>query len=276
MYLLNRSIALKSSALGLIFLFCVSFIACLQKNSVRQIQAIATSMEEREKKDFTIQRRLSIIKNTPSLGFRNIIADSLFLSFLQYFSNATDESDTPDAGEHLSPMFFESIISLDPFYRNYYLFLSSSTTLYAAQPQKTVEIMDKGLKRIDPEVISDSFYIWRYKGVDELLFVGDSQAARKSFQKAADWASRSSDPSSELMRKVSQQTADFLETNPDSSQAQVAAWSSVLFNALDDTTRKKAAERIEGFGGSVDFLEDGNVRIKSTASDSSDESGLGS
>ena len=46
----------------------------------------------------------------------------------------------------------------------------------------------------------------------------------------------------------------------------------MLFNALDDTTRKRAAKRIEDLGGNVDFLEDGNVRIESNVSDSSDDS----
>ena len=262
-------------AVYFLFLVCAPSVICLQMREIEHARSQSTvlSLKEHVRDNAIARQRLSAIKSTPPLGFRNLLADSVFLNFLQYFS---DVSNKKSVDKTLSPAFFESIISLDPFYRNYYLFLSSSTTLYAAQPQKAVDLMDKGLKEIDPEVVSDSFYIWRYKGVDELLFIGDSQAAKESFERAADWASRSDDPSSELMRMVSQQTADFLETDPDSSHAQIAAWSSVLFNALDDATREKAAERIESFGGSVDFLEDGNVHIESNTSDSSDESEVSS
>ena len=260
----------KKITASLLLLICVSSVAYLQTGEVKQVRSQFANAHIGAASN--LQQRLSAVENMPSLGFRNLLADSVFLSFLQYFS---DVSDGNNVDENLSPLFFESIISLDPFYRNYYLFLSSSTTLYAAQPQKTIEIMDRGLEKIDPGTMPDSFYIWRYKAVDELLFLGDSQSARKSFEKAAEWASQSSDPDSELVGMASQQTADFLENDPDSHQAQISAWSSVLFNALDDTTRKRAAERIEDLGGRVDFLENSNVHIESNVSDSSDESDMG-
>ncbi|MGB3791035.1 MAG: hypothetical protein WA949_23720 [Phormidesmis sp.] len=196
-----------------------------------------------------LEQKLNSISHIPPLGFRNLLANSVFLNFLQYFS---DVSERETVGQNLSPMFFDQIISLDPFYRDYYLFLSSSTTLYAAQPQRTVDLMSKGLERINPSLLSDSFYIWRYKGVDELLFLGDSQAAKKSFRKSAEWAAFSNLPESDLVGAASQQTAAFLERDPDSRYAQIAAWNSVLSNAMNESIRDKAIERIRVLSEEVD------------------------
>ena len=207
MYLSVRSIVSGKVTISLLFFICVSSVAYLQTGKMKQVRSQSANAHIGAAK---LQQRLSAIKNMPSLGFRNLLADSVFLSFLQYFS---DVSDGNSVENNLSPAFFESIISLDPFYRNYYLFLSSSTTLYAAQPQKTIEIMDRGLEKINPSIMPDSFYIWRYKAVDELLFLGDSRSARTSFEKAAEWASQSSDPDSELVGMASQQSADFLEND---------------------------------------------------------------
>lgn len=241
---------------------CTFLIARFQLNKVNQvsIKAANFSVEEGRKNNLALKQRLAMLNKVPSLGFRNALANNIFLNFLQYFSDATEKNNEIKS---LSPNFFEAIISLDPYYRSYYLFLSNSTTLYAGEPEKTVALMTEALRKIDPNGMPDSFYIWRYKGVDELLFLDDSRSAKKSFTKAAEWARRSDAPDSELVEVASQRTADFLKNDPESRYAQVAAWSSVLSNALDDDTRKRAVERIEKLGASVDVHEDGSVRINS-------------
>lgn len=219
---------------------CAVTIGLIQFNEVAKTEVVDISSLE---KDTELRQQLSIANQLPSFGFRNLLAGGVFLNFLQYFSDVSKSSDTE---EHLSPDFFEAIVKLDPFYRDYYLFLSGSTTLHAAQPEKTVSIMAKGLAQMSETAVApDSFYIWRYKGVDELLFLGDSEAARKSFENAADWASRSQMSDSEVMEKASRQTSEFLKRNPDSLYAQIAAWNSIVANALNDDIRNKAAQRVQ-------------------------------
>ncbi|MGB7250575.1 MAG: hypothetical protein WBC73_16685 [Phormidesmis sp.] len=122
---------------------------------------------------------------------------------------------------------------------------------------------------MNPDIMPNSFYVWRYKGVDELLFLGDSQSAQDSFEKAADWASRSDAPESELVEKASRQTADFLAADPESRYAQIAAWRSVLSNAVNEAIRDQAVERIQQLGGSIDMLEDANEQTGSIQTDNS-------
>ncbi len=254
MRLVKRATSLRQSVITLVLFLGVSSIGWVQKEEMKRLHT-KSEISTTENNTITtekLQKQLESIKHMPSLGFRNFLANSVFLSFLQYFSGVSERN---TASRHLSPMFFEVILSLEPFYKDYYLFLSSSTTLYAAQPQQTVDLMSRGLKAIDPRLIHDSFYIWRYRGVDELLFLGDSQAAKKSFQKSAEWAKLSDLPESELVGTISQQTAEFLKTDPDSQHAQISAWGSILATAVNDTIRSRAIEQIRSLNESVGSAE---------------------
>lgn len=219
----------------LIALFQVPEIERTEKNILQSRDEI---LEENRK----LQRQLTTLSHLPSLGFGNALAASTFLGFLQYFS---DVSMQEEISQHLSPDFFNAIIKFDPFYRDYYLFLSGSTTFHAAQPEKTVDLMARGLERIDPNLVSDSFYIWRYKGSDELLFLGDATSARESFENAAWWARLSDRPDSQIVGQASEQTATFLRQDPESRYAQIAAWNSILTNAVNEDIRKRATQRIQ-------------------------------
>ena len=244
----------STTLLVLVGAICCVGIASFQTNDIRAVKKDEQPQEHFSIETTGLQQRLATLKILPTLGFRNLLADATFLSFLQYFSDVSNEV---EGRQHLSPDFFDTIITLDPFYRDYYLFLSGSTTFYAAQPEKTVELMAKGLKHIDPALVSDSFYIWRYKGTDELLFLGDSKSAKESFESAAEWASQSERPDSDTMERISRQTAEFLAHNPDSIPAQVSAWNSVLSSAMNDDIREEATQRIQNLTAALQTQKNG-------------------
>lgn len=202
---------------------------------------------------------LRLLKQTPNVGFGNIFSNYGFLQFLQYFG---DDEVRDNVGYELSPLFFESVLRHDPNYRYYYLFLSGSSTIRAGMPDKTVSLMDEKLKNLSPTTPQDSYYIWRYKAVDELLFLGEGESARKSFSTAAKWADQSSDVEASLMAEISRKSADFLKDNPSSKSAQIDAWRSLLSTALDKNTRVRAVEKIEELGGRVTISEDGRVKVQ--------------
>lgn len=202
---------------------------------------------------------LALTSRLPTFGFDNARANLTFLSFLQYFG---DDPMREKSGYGLSPSFFEAIITDDPYYTEFYVFLTNSVSINAAQPEKTVKLLRKGLLSLSPNKPEDSFYIWRYKGVEELLFLGDSQAAKRSFEVASVWANESNLPESDMVAAVSQQTANFLEQNPDSKAAQIGAWSSILTTAFDDETRSRAIGSIRALGGEVMISENGEVTVK--------------
>jgi hypothetical protein len=121
--------------------------------------------------------------------------------------------------------------------------------------------MEKGLKLLTPKVPPKSYYVWRYKGIDELLFLGDAQAAKQSFATAAQWASTYTDAESKQVAAISQRTAEFLVRNPNSKSAQVGAWTMVLSNQVDEQTRNLAIKRIEALGGKVSITPQGAMQV---------------
>jgi hypothetical protein len=246
---------------GFFILVCIAALGRLQMPQLEQLQARSQSASVEQIRQATAAEamQLSLLKKSPSFGFENLIADWTFLNFLQYFGDASARQKTD---YRLGPDYFEVILDRDPYFIPAYIFLSTSGSLYAGTPERSTAIMQKALSSLKPNVPPDSFFAWRQLGVDQLLFLGDSQAAKKSFETAADWARQSSFPGSGQTAASSQQTAAFLANNPNSKTAQVASWAMVLGNAPDDRTQKIATQRIEALGGRIIPNPDGTFRIQ--------------
>ncbi len=250
------------------FLFLCSYLGWLQISYLNKPSSLAALLDSELNDEQYFQNKIALDSQLPRFGFDNIRADFTFLLFLQYFG---EEEMRNKEGYELSSAFFQNIIADDPFYRDFYIFLTNSVSMNAAQPEKSVELLEKGLSSLAPGKPEGSYYVWRYKAVEELLFLGDAQKAKQSFGTAAEWARASSLPESEMMASISQQTADFLEKNPDSEAAQIGAWSSVLATAVDDETRGRAIKNIQALGGEVSIDENGSVSVKHTQEEQSTE-----
>ena len=188
--------------------------------------------------------QVELLKNMPAFGFDNMLANWSMLQFIQYYGDGDARRET---GYGLSPDFMEIVTKNDPKFVRAYLMMSVASSLNAGKPERTVEIMNKGLSKLTPDV-TDAYFIWLYKGVDELLFLGDIPAAKKSHQMAADWAKIASN---EFIEKSARGTVKFLETNPDSRAPRVGAWMLVWINSQDEETRRLAQENIEKLGGKL-------------------------
>ncbi|QLE59017.1 hypothetical protein [Nostoc sp. TCL26-01] len=217
-----------------------------------------TSLESL-KRDIEVENlRLKLLQKTPSFGYDNLVADWTYLNFLQYFG---DDDIRARTGYSLSPEYFEIIIEQNPRFLETYISLSTSISLYAAMPERSIALMEKGLKSLKPKLPEKSYYIWRYKGIDELLFLGDGQAAQQSFMSAANWASNYTDEESKYVVTTSLKTANFLKQNPNSKYAQIATWAMILNNQVDERTRKRAIREIQNLGGKIVTNADGVSQI---------------
>ncbi|MGM3306140.1 hypothetical protein ACSQ6I_09185 [Anabaena sp. WFMT] len=223
----------------------------LQKILISKQTASVETLEKDQQKE---NLRLNLLKQMPTFSYDNVIADWAYIDFLQYFG---DNEVRDKIGYSLSPEYFEVILKRDPRFLAAYLGLSVSTSLYAGMPERSIALMEKGLKSLSPQVPKKSYYVWRYKGTDELLFLGDSQAAKESFSQAASWASNFADDESKKAAFISGKTAEFLQNNPDSKFARIATWTMVLQNNVDEKTRNRAIEEIEKLGGKVVINADG-------------------
>jgi hypothetical protein len=202
--------------------------------------------------------RIALFKKMPSFGFDNLIADSLMIDFIQYFG---DHDARKATGYGLGLDYFDAIIDKDPKFFLAYFFLSVTGTVYSAQPDRSIAIMERGFKSMTPRSPENAYYLWRLKGTDELLFLGNAQAASKSMLTAADWANQIGDPESQRVANLSRATAKFLAKNPKSKLAQFAAWAMVIDNGVDVTAKKIAVQKIRELGGKVDLDSNGQIKL---------------
>jgi hypothetical protein len=233
-------------------------LAALKQQHKIQTKAVLQQEETKTKVG------LEIAKILPSFGFDNLVADWHFIDFIQYFG---DNEVRKQAGYGASIAYFDAILDRDPRFLYAYFYLSSTGSLYAGQPERSVSLMERGLKSLSPQVPDRGYYIWRLKGVDELLFLGNTTKARQSMLTAANWAGQSSTLEGQNVAKISQGTANFLARNPNSKQAQFHAWSMVLEAAVDDFVVKRAIDGIRSTGGKVTISPTGELQVEAPVKD---------
>ncbi len=230
------------------------------------------SLKQRKSLDKAVLRQqeaqakaqLSIAKTLPTFGFDNMVANWHFIDFIQYFG---DTEVRAKAGYGSSMEYFEAILDRDPRFLYGYFYLSSTGSLYAGQPERSVAMMNRGLKSLSPKVPDRGYYIWRLKAVDELLFLGKVPDARNSMLTAANWARQSSTTEGQNVARLSQNTAAYLARNPNSKQAQFDAWNMVLGAAVDDFVIKRAIVGIRSTGGKVTISPSGEFKVEAPAKD---------
>ncbi|MEL4897206.1 hypothetical protein [Crocosphaera sp. Alani8] len=217
--------------------------------------------EEYEKQQALEKLQLNVYKNLPSFGYGNIAADWFYLRFIQYFGDGEARKHT---GYPLSPDYFQLVVENDPSFVDANLRLSVSTSLFAGLPQKSVQLLEKSLENTPSKIVSPlyhPYYLWVYKGVDELLFLGDVEAAKHSNTMAANWADTYPDEVSKNLARRRRQTVEFLENNPDSRVAQIGAWSQVLNSAINAEAVERALGEIQALGGEILVTPDGNISV---------------
>ena len=202
---------------------------------------------------------IQIQKNLPAFGLNNLIADWNYLQFIQYFGDVEAREVT---GYSLVTDYFEVVADKDPRFTQAFLSFSAANSLFAGQPEKTVELIDKVLETATPNLPGYPFLLWTYKATDEILFMGDIQAAKKSYEKAVEWASVRDDEIGTEMASRYQSTVKFLAANPDSTEAQIGAWMTVLEQAQDSKTQQHAIDELKTLGVDISITEEGRMKVK--------------
>jgi tetratricopeptide (TPR) repeat protein len=240
----------------------IVYLQTPQLASLKQIKSLSKADLQQAESKAKIQ--LSIAKTLPTFGFDNLAADWHFMDFTQYFG---DTEVRQKAGYAAAMEYFDAILDRDPRFLYAYYYLSTTGSLYAGEPERSVSLMDRGLKSLTPKVPDRGYYIWRLKAVDELLFLGKVTDARNSMLNAAKWASQYSTPEGQNVAKLSQGTANYLARNPNSKQAQFDTWNMVLSSAVDDFVIKRAIDGIRSTGGKVTVSPTGELKIEAPIKD---------
>jgi hypothetical protein len=260
---MNNKLVPLFSTLKIFIISSISLIGIiyLQESQLNHDNQALTKddYQNQEKQEAT---QLNLVNRVPTLGFENILADWLYLKFIQYFG----ESDARESiGYRLSPDYFNQIVNRDPRFIDAILKLDTATSIFAGYPEKSVSLLDKSLNAIPSNFKSPGaapYYLPIYKGINELLFLGNPKAAEKSYRKASAWAKTYPDPQSQNIAINNQQTADFLAKNLTSKIPQIGAWIMVLSNNSDSRTVKRAIAEIKSLGGIVTTKADGSLLVR--------------
>ncbi|WP_071517042.1 hypothetical protein [Geitlerinema sp. PCC 9228] len=208
---------------------------------------ITPTQQERQ-----IQLQLQVMKRMPTFGFDNLLADWVFLRYLQYFGNKEARRAT---GYQLNDNHFDLITQLDPRFVEIYPFLSNGISIYQAQPETSVRYINRGIEKLTPTMHPRAFLLWVYKAMDQLLLLGDIEGAIHSYQKAADWVEQS--PNQKEYPGYAQsyrQRAQFLQKNPKSKQIRLMGWADVYSRAVrtkDKYTQQRALQEIRDLGAKI-------------------------
>ncbi|MEL6494460.1 MAG: hypothetical protein AAFQ41_04960 [Cyanobacteria bacterium J06623_7] len=215
------------------------------KKSVRQLNSADYLAREQER-----ARSIDWQQQSPNLGFANLKANAAYLDFVQYFGNAHARE---TIGYELVPEYFEAINSIDPRFTRAHLTLSVANSMYAGKPDQTIALMERALASVEPES-SDAAFLWTYKGLDELLFMGDKQAALDSYAMAAKWKSLT-DPEYGTVTIEDLATALENASEVELKQAQIKAWSNVLAYIRDNQRQGEILAKIDALKADIAALE---------------------
>ena len=257
-YSLSSSQWRKLIATALIVIASAVGIFQLQRANITTLKSERTEgiyQQEEEQAAFN----LSILRNFPSFGFDNLLADWIFLRFIQYQGEREARQAT---GYSLNPEYFEAVVERDPRFLSAYFLLSPATTLFAASPDVSVELIEKGIEKVSPKNFPRAYYLWFYKGTDEVLFLGETEDAIHSYEMAAKWASLHNTEEAQRREKSAREMVAFLKENPESRETQINAWGSILSWASNKETREIAIKRIRALGGDVTVTSEGRVQIE--------------
>ena len=229
-------------------------IAPVSVQGQKPLSAISATNFKRAAQQETQQEalRLKMLKTLPSFGFDNLIADWTFLKFLQYFG---DDEARDVTGYNLSQDYFDIITRRDPRRVEIYPFLSVAVSFYQAKPEIAVQLMERGTSALSPQIDPQAWTVWRNKGLDELLLLGDIPDSIRSHEMAADWVEKT--PDGPKLAPIFRGTAEFLRRDPDSVPVRFAAWSTVYAQTKDKIVRLRARQALVKLGAQVQKDRDG-------------------
>lgn len=220
----------------------------------QQVTAEETEPVQEERR---LELQLAVLEQLPSLGFDNAIASWTFLQYLQYFG---DEAARDATGCRLNFTYLDQVTQRDPRFFTAYTFVPGGVSYCQGEPLKSVELLDRGLESITPDIEDNVFALALLEALDRFLLLGDIPGAINAYEQAADLAAETDTYAD--FASYYRQTAQWLRDNPDSLQARFIGWQEVYFNATDESVQERAIAELEDLGAQVIRQDDGAVEFR--------------
>jgi hypothetical protein len=252
-------VMLKGLVSGFLKLGCCAIamagIIAIQKPRLQSITAVTIATEESQREESV---RLSVLSRMPSFGFGNLLAGWTFLNLVQYDG---DTDTRKQVGYSLAPMYFETMTRFDPRFVDSYIFLSGIMSYQMGKPEEAIALMERGTQALTPQADPRAYLVWRIKGLDQLLMLGDTVNSAKSYDQAGDWALQSTDPDSRRVGPIFKQTAEFLRTDPNNRTLLLWSWTTIFDQAVvtrDVKTQERARSELLKIGA-IERKDDKNM-----------------
>ncbi|MFO8040576.1 MAG: hypothetical protein R6U67_14160 [Sodalinema sp.] len=246
-----------SKAIGLSLITAtLAAIAAIGLQGLRWQQVINQETEPVQE-ERRLELQLALLDQLPSLGFDNAIASWTFLQYLQYFG---DEAARDQTGCRLNFAYLDQVTQRDPRFFTAYTFVPGGVSYCQGEPLKSVELLDRGLESISPDIDEQAFVLALLEALDRFLLLGDVPGAIHAYEQAADLAAETDSYAD--FASYYRQTAQWLRDNPDSLRARFIGWQEVYFNATDESVKERAISELENLGAQVIRQDDGSVEFR--------------
>ncbi len=140
------------------------------------------------------------------------------------------------------------------------MFLSGTLSYQLGEPNQAIQMIDRGIAALSPSIDPKSYQLWRYKGLDQLLLLGDVPGSIRSHEMAAKWAQNTPDQG---LVPIFQQVVDFLRKDPNSVPVRLQSWATIYSQAAqvdDKQTQARAKQEIEKLGWQLQ-VKDGRLHL---------------
>ncbi len=233
----------------------IAIVALVGAVVMQQTRLGKPSLEELDPRQAEQQEAIEVqmLKRSPTLGFDNLMANYAFLKWVQYFG---DEEVRNQIGYSLNNDYFDVITSLDPRFAEMYPFISTAVSFAQGEPEMGLQLMERGLAALSPEINPQAFLVWRFKGLDQLLLLGDLPGSIHSHEMAAQWTIGTP---YEDYAELYQGAADFLRTQPDSTAVRLWSWNEVYQNGISESVKQRAEQEMLNLGAEKQITEQGQV-----------------
>lgn len=189
-----------------------------------RLEQVMYEQPEPVQEEQRLELQLAVLEQLPSFGFDNAIASWIFLQYLQYFGNQDARDIT---GCRLNSVYLDQVTQRDPRFFIPYIFVPGGVSYCQGEPLKSIELLERGLEAITPDIQENVFVLALLKALDRFLLLGDIPGAIAAYERAADLAAATETYAS--FAPYYRRTAQWLRDNPDSLQARFIGWQDVFF-----------------------------------------------
>jgi hypothetical protein len=218
---------------------------------VFMLQSAAIDHSKSQASDEKIDAVLSVGKSLPSFGYRNLLADLLWLRFVQYYGDVQARERT---GYRYSYEYLNLITDRDPRFEKAYLFANLAVTYQMVRTDLSEKLLLKGIAH-NPK----SYQIWQARGFLHFLYTGDLPKAAYAFRKNAGLAVSQEGNAKQQWANYWINIARSIELpNVDTRYTRRKIWEEIFNSALDRQTRRMALVYLNTLGVRVD--QDGHLQ----------------